>query len=338
MFRINIFAGILKYLGKAYALVREKGIGFVINSIPPEFKERFVRASLLFALGYVAAQVFSGAILGFLVNPASLGQGLPREYTQVERDIATINHGAIKKSIVERNLFNVEGKLPQERDIDLDANSGGIFDPNGPCEVTTLPIALVGTIMMGKDNSLATIRQNEYSEADIYKAGDVVIGFPNALVHEVSRKRVVINNEGRKECLEIDPDPTARLGGNGGSGMMIGGTDKPISGGSVTLESSWVEKELGEGFSKVLQAARFVPNTQPDGSMNGFKVFAIDPQTIMAKIGLQNDDVITKVNDVNMKQPDQGFALYQSLQDEREITIHVMRRGNIPATLNVKIK
>jgi len=338
MYQTKLINAILSRIGKVDALLREKGIGSLINSIPNRIKERTMKVSLLLSLSYLLAQIISSSLLSFFINPATIGQMLPSGSPRLIDNLPPINHGEIKNAIVKRNLFNADGKLPTENDLDLEATLGGVFDPSGPCETTTLPLALVGTIMMGKEDSLATLREKEYSEADIYKKGDLIVGFPKAVIYEITRKKVVINHDGRKECLEIDPDPNSNMNSSSGMGMSAGGDDKPMSGGSVILESAWVEKELGEGFSKVLQAARFVPNTQPDGGMNGFRVFSIDPQTIMSKIGLQNDDVITKVNDTNMKQPDQGFALYQSLQDERNITIHLLRKGSIPTTLNIKIK
>ena len=88
----------------------------------------------------------------------------------------------------------------------------------------------------------------------------------------------------------------------------------------------------------VIQAARIVPKTDKQtGKMEGFKIFAIKPNSILSKTGLKNNDIITKVNDTSMKNPDQGFALYQSLQDENDIVIHVLR-GGTPTLVKVQIK
>ena len=80
-----------------------------------------------------------------------------------------------------------------------------------------------------------------------------------------------------------------------------------------------------------------MPNTNADNGMNGFKIFAIDKASLIGRIGLKNGDIITGVNEVSLKQPEQGFQLYQALQDEREITIKVERKGK-PKTINIQIK
>lgn len=342
MYQIKFKKLVNEKISKLESTIRQKGIGYLLTTIPDSYKVGIKNVSLVIGVAYFSANVFSGILFSFLIKPSDVGQIVPTEVTSLEDSATPINHSELRSMILERNLFNLEGKVPEESDPANSSASTGVFDPNSPCEKTTLPVALVGTIYMGKELSFVTLRETGYSEADIYRPGDKIVGFPNTLVYAVERKKVIINNEGRKECIELDPDPNQ---GKDASGKMVGmapssGTQTaPISGGSVTLESSWVEKELGEGFSKVLQAARLVPNiSQAEGKMNGFKIFAIDPSSILNRVGLQNDDVITRVNDISMTQPDQGFAIYQALQDEREIAIHVLRGGKTPVTLNVKIK
>ena len=342
MYQIKLPKLISEKFSRIESTIRQKGFGYLLATIPEGYKASIKNASLAVGIAYFSAVVFSGILFGFLIKPANVGQIVPTEVTSLEDSFTPINHSELRTMILERNLFNLDGKVPEEPDTVNNSSSTGVFDPNSACEKTTLPVALVGTIYMGKDLSFVTLRETGYSEADIYKPGDKIVGFPNSIVYAVERKKVIINNEGRKECIELDPDPNQAKNSAGNMGGLPSSPSAqmaPISGGSVTLESSWVERELGEGFSKVLQAARLVPNiSQAEGKMNGFKIFAIDPSSILNKVGLQNDDVITRVNDISMTQPDQGFAIYQALQDEREISIHVLRGGKTPVTLNVKIK
>jgi type II secretory pathway component PulC len=71
--------------------------------------------------------------------------------------------------------------------------------------------------------------------------------------------------------------------------------------------------------------------------MNGFKIFAIDQSSMLGKTGLQNGDIITQVNETSLKQPEQGFTLYQAFQDEKEVRILILRRG-APMTITCRIK
>ena len=340
MYQIRLSKKVSDFISRKESILREKGVVYFINQISPEWKSGVKTVSLMLGLAYLAAVISNGIFLSVFLNPQKIGQIVPREISSIEDSTPPVNHTELRNVILARNLFNLDGKVPEESEVSASGSNSGVFDPNAACEKTTLPIALVGTIYMGSSSSSVILRETGYSEADIYKVSDKIVGFPNATIYAIERKSIILNNDGRKECIELAPDPNKKKSMSGGASLAgASKLDQPISGGSVSLESSWVEKELGEGFSKVLQAARLVPNISPsDGKMNGFKIFAIAPGSIMTKIGLQNDDVITKVNDISMNQPDQGFAIYQAMQDEREITVHVLRNGKVPVTLNVKIK
>ena len=249
------------------------------------------------------------------------------------------NFHRVKKQILERNLFNLDGELPDESNK---ADQAAIekkkedFDESAPCVPSKLKLSLIGTIFLGSDkNSMATIKEAGFDEADIYRAGDTIIGMEDALIVSVERNRVIINNSGNKECLEIkvaESDRGSLFDENGQNAPSV----EEVEGGTVLLQASFVESELGDGFGKIIQSARLVPNTV-ENRVNGFKIFAIQKNTLLDKIGLQNGDVITQVNDTIME-AEQGFALYQALLDERDITIRVLRQGKTPKTLHARIK
>jgi type II secretory pathway component PulC len=122
-------------------------------------------------------------------------------------------------------------------------------------------------------------------------------------------------------------------GGKGSAGESATGADYR----HYTLDPDYVEKSVGPGFGKILEAGRLVPYNK-DNQMVGFKLINVEPGSLFTKIGLAGGDVITKVNDISMAQPDQGFALYQALQDSREIRVEYLKGGAQPTTLTIDIK
>ncbi|MCX6124242.1 MAG: hypothetical protein NTV34_05765, partial [Proteobacteria bacterium] len=121
----------------------------------------------------------------------------------------------IAKTIKERNLFNSEGKFPEEKGGLKIRSNGSVFDIDGPCRPTVLPIELMGTIYLGdRLTSIATVRDKAYSEADIYRAGDEIYGSEGALIAAVDRQAIIINNQGVKECIELNK-PIAGQGSDG---------------------------------------------------------------------------------------------------------------------------
>ncbi len=299
---------------------------------------------------YAVAAVVSAILMSFMMKSAIKPQTRAASAgPSVQLNLGRQpNYRDIRKSIMDRNVFNSEGKFPDETSGENREGEGGmaVFDLNAPCQRSTLNIELLGTIYMGDSaQSFATVKEQGYPEADVYRVGDGIIGNEEVVVAAIERKKLILNNKGVKECLELAGDklPVANDGfpTAPGAGSDPGGAPAPEAGaggcgGTVQLDGPYVESELGTGLAKIINAARMVPNTI-DNQVNGFKIFSINQGTILGRIGFQNGDVITQVNDTSLKLPDQGFALYQALQDEREIRINLLRGSN-PCTINVRIK
>jgi type II secretion system protein C len=308
--------------------------------------ERYLNKVLLTAGGgYLLAVVASVGTMSYLMDSFYFVKGKVSHQVMGTQDFRISRTGPssreLLKGIKDRNIFNSEGKFPEEKFGEGVKSSGAAFDINAECRPTTLQIQLLGTIFLGdRFNSIATVQDKNYSEADIYRVGDEIYGSDGAKIAAVDRQTLIINNGGVKECIELNtPLPNQGSDGFPSFGTPESGGGQGVGGGAseVSLDSAYVESELGPGFAKIMDAARFVPNTV-DGQVNGFKVFAIKGGTIMSRIGLQNNDVVTQVNDTSLKQVDQGFAFYQALQDDKEVRIQYLRGGTTPQSVTVRIK
>jgi general secretion pathway protein C len=61
---------------------------------------------------------------------------------------------------------------------------------------------------------------------------------------------------------------------------------------------------------------------------NGFKLFSIVPDSLYSKIGIQNGDVIRRINGYEMNSPDKALEVYQKLRDANRIEVELERRGD----------
>jgi general secretion pathway protein C len=86
----------------------------------------------------------------------------------------------------------------------------------------------------------------------------------------------------------------------------------------------------------VATQARIVPSFQ-NGKPNGFKLFSIRPGSLYSKIGIQNGDVIQKINGYEMNDPAKAFDIYSKLKDSSAITVDIVRRGRTQTmTYNIR--
>jgi general secretion pathway protein C len=74
------------------------------------------------------------------------------------------------------------------------------------------------------------------------------------------------------------------------------------------------------------RGARIVPNYQ-NGRANGFKLFSIRPASLYAVVGLQNGDIVVKINGHAITTPDQALAVYTQLRTASKISVELRRRG-----------
>ncbi len=323
-----------------------------------DLREKLTRRGKKFALilgvAFVAASGVSDFLMSKMLSSTMASyQKLSRRKSMGSTSIQMIsaNYRDIRKAIEDRNIFNVDGEFPDEsapEDVEsAPTTNRDDFDMNASCTKSSLPLELIGTIYLTRpEDSIVTLKEKGFTASDMYKIGDLIIDHEDAQVAAIHPRRVVINNQGVKECIELviktagnraDGFPDLSPSKPSGLTPQPKGGDVDADGNSIILEEKYVQDQLGAGFGTIIQKARLVPNTNSNNGMNGFKIFAIDKASLIGRVGLKNGDIITRVNETSLKQPEQGFQLYQALQDEREITIYVQRKGN-PETINIQIK
>ena len=81
-------------------------------------------------------------------------------------------------------------------------------------------------------------------------------------------------------------------------------------------------------LNTIATQARIVPSFK-NGAANGFKLFSIQPGSLYSSIGIENGDVIQRVNGYEINSPEKALELYQKLRESRHVTIELEREGQI---------
>lgn len=308
-----------------------------------EYSSFLKRLFYILLVSYVCAAIVNLVFLNVLTKNINLKpKAIARKnLSSVRLDLGDkLNYNRVIEPILDRNIFNAEGIFPKEKPVGDDVASSSVFDENAQCEAFTLPLTVQGVLLMNTDNSLVIIREPNYSEADVYAIGDSIIDNEDVIIAGIDDKKVVFNNDGKKECVYLFKPLTfsgSSEAGGGNNNDVANEQQRPSEPSIVTLRSDFVEKELGPGFAKAISSARFVPNIDPaDGSTRGFKIFSIRSGSLFSKAGLSNGDIIKSVNDISLLKAEQGFALYEAFQNEREIRIELERKSQ-PVSKTVRV-
>ena len=107
------------------------------------------------------------------------------------------------------------------------------------------------------------------------------------------------------------------------------------TGNACEVDKSLIDKVLAN-TTALATSARFVPSIK-DGKPNGFKLYAIRPGSMFAKIGMQNADLIKAINGLDMSTPDKALEAYTKLKSASHLTVMLERR-NENITLDYQIR
>ncbi len=185
---------------------------------------------------------------------------------------------------------------------------------------------LAGTAIASPERwSLCQLTDTDANLTMVYALGDT---FLSARIYKIEKARVLINNEGKNEFIDANPP-----GGPNTPAMPVpvaaGGGDgvKQTGDNHYTVSKKEIDNALAN-LSDLATKARIVPSFK-NGAPNGFKLFSIVPDSLYSKIGVQNGDVIHKINGYEMNSPDKALEIYQKLRDATRIDIELERRGDI---------
>ena len=195
-----------------------------------------------------------------------------------------------------------------------------------------LRVKLLGTMVSALPNlSMASIQDMQTQRAQTYTLGDAI---QSAEILDIERSRVIILNGGRKEFINneagdgaLAPPPLNISAAVKDPTSNIGATIKAVSENEYEVPKQEIDKTLSN-LNEIAMQARVIPAFK-DGVSEGFKMFSIRPDSIYTHIGVQNGDVIRKINGYDMNSPEKALEVYSKLKDANRIDIELDRNGSI---------
>ncbi len=231
--------------------------------------------------------------------------------------------------------------LPLPKEPEVQEPDQPAMDPNAAPAKTSLRVKLLGTLEDASGKwSIASILDLSNQRGQTYAIGDTILG---AEILEIARDRVIILNNRRREYISNDlegavayapPEPKRFPAGEPPS-TGLGTGIKALSDSEYEVPRGEIERTLSN-LNEVAMQARIVPHFK-DGQAQGFKLFSIRPDSIYSKIGIQNGDVIKRINGNDINSPEKALEIYSKLRDASRIDIEIERNGTgLRKTYNVR--
>jgi len=314
------------------------------------FKKYFWTFILLviFAAAFLSARTVN-AFLGqaLMPTPESLTKG--RSGKPLARNKAKAAEGIALSAFLDRNLFNAarediepkaevnpaEAEAPKEHEGAVDIDN---------CKPSSLGANLLATFVDDRrpDESMAIFQDTTAAKKTHgVRKGDQLLD--QAKVLAIEWRNVFISNGGRCESFSLESAkkkaaraaarPAAAADKKDKSGLGDGVAK--VSDNEYTIPRQEIDNVLSN-LNKVATQARIVPSFH-NGKANGFKLFSIRPNSLYSKIGIQNGDIVQKINGYEINSPDKALEIYSKLKDAQSITVDLVRRGK-SQTLSYSIR
>jgi general secretion pathway protein C len=203
---------------------------------------------------------------------------------------------------------------------------------------TALPLALLAIMYAPPPNgirwSIAVMRDNEAMVIGAFPVGGKIHG---ATVTEILETRVYLDNAGKSEYIDLfeappppppppgaAPPPPAPNKDDALAVAMAKGIKK-VNENTYELQRGTLESVLGN-MALLSRSARIVPEMK-DGKAAGFRLFAVRPDGPFAMIGMQNGDIISSINGLEITSPEKALEVYAKLKSASHLSLGMERNG-----------
>jgi general secretion pathway protein C len=237
------------------------------------------------------------------VSPSFLSTSLQKDY----------------HDIIEGNIFN-----SKMRGIET-------VEPGPAAETHQAPPVDLRVILMGtvvgegaEAVSYAIIENQITREQLLYRLGESIDN--QAEIIKIDRNEVVLQIGNAQKHLrlyleeELEPEGMGMTGSKGQEGGVV-----KLTSNQWVLDRQEITAAL-DNLSQLLTKARVVPNFS-GGKPDGFRIFSIVQDSFFSKIGLQNGDVLQRINGVEIKDPENFMRVFQQLKGEAAVTLDLVRNN-----------
>lgn len=270
------------------------------------------RPKLLVAFNVIIAVALVVFLLIFARGILSL------TFKKAEKTVAPAQAGSKKEKkglqeyagILKNNPFGFPGGQLKELSV---SKEGGA----SPTDIT-----LMGTVAGPPAHSYAIIADKS-GRQEVFKIGESV--FSAGKLTRVEKDRIIISESGREVKIPITDMLTIKEINPLESGMAASDFARSAGRGTFIVDQKKVLHAL-ENPNQLMTDARLQPNIV-SGKQEGFVLREVRSGGIYQSLGLQNGDVLLRINDYNISNPENALQAFTALRGMDRVQVDLMRNG-----------
>lgn len=263
----------------------------------------------------------------FIGRNLELNPSLPPASSISGRPAVVRPAAELSSVILDRNIFSLKP---------VAAISPEFAQEQAPVSLPPLRIRLIGTVLDDGALSFAIVEDLSTRQQTLHRTGEPIA--EDGVLAEVGRNQIVVQRGSVRETVEVLLTEEGQIASSAPQPMAVPASlPAPANvGARVVLDKQEVQAAL-ENLPQLLTKARVVPFMTPEGKSDGFRIVSIAPASFYERIGLQNGDILQRINGIEIKDPETFMRVFSQLREESEIALDLIRR-NQKSTLNYEIR
>ncbi len=265
----------------------------------------------------------ANAFLGLLLMAATflfIREVVVVSFSKPEKEIAV--SGRPEQIPMRQNLMNY---APILKNNPFGFPAGELRDLSGGRSSAIIPsrdLTLIGTVSGGKTSYAIFVDKSGAQE--VFRKGDSV--YEVGILDEVEKGRVfIMSGTGRFEVplSEIVSIKEYKQAESVTSPSLF---SKKLSENSYTIDQKKVQAAI-ENPGELMTDARLLPNVV-NGKQEGFRLREVKKGGIYQSLGLENGDVLLRINEYNMSNPEAGLQAFTALKGMDRLQVDIIRGGS----------
>jgi general secretion pathway protein C len=193
-------------------------------------------------------------------------------------------------------------------------------------------IALIGTVVGPKQLSYA-IFQDTTSMQEVFKVGEPVLGLGNLSDVKTDRVRIRDGEQTHELLLADIAEEVSRT--STGTSRIASAFARKVGKGMYIVDQRKVQQAI-ENPTQMMTDARLRPHVR-NGREEGFILSEVKPGGIYHSLGLRNGDVLLRINEYDISNPEVALQAFTALRGMDRIQIDLLRAGS-KMTMTYQIK
>ena len=222
---------------------------------------------------------------------------------------------ALADAIVTSGLF----PLPPVAGDSL--TSGQAAEPVAPPLNVAKKVAMLGTVFGQQGGIMAILEDLSTKKQSLYRLSEQIPAV--GVLSAIEKDRVLFREGQQEEWLDLALAQQVRSGAPGAV------TSAPVPSPSAPQRRILDRRDINAALAdttRLLTQAQAVPYLT-DGKLDGFRLYSVMPLGFFDKIGLQSNDLLQRINGVEIRDPGMLLSLFQQLRNERTVRVDIVRNA-----------